>query len=89
MYLWTCLIIYSAVVGLLVTKLTNSNWCLVLAGLIPWLSLLVLLLYYEYCASYQGGGASMWPIAQLFAGTVAALVGGGVFIIIRVRQRKM
>jgi hypothetical protein len=89
MYLWICLIIYSAVAGLLVAKFSKSNWGLVLAGLIPWLSLLVLLLYYEYCVPYQGGGASMWPVAQLFAGTVAALVGGGVFIIIRVRQRKM
>jgi len=33
------------------------------------------LLYQEYFAPHQGGGASMWPIAQLFGGTLAASLG--------------
>jgi hypothetical protein len=32
-------------------------------------------LYHEYVAPYSGGGASMWPLAQLVAGTPAALLG--------------
>jgi hypothetical protein len=47
----------------------------ILGGAIPWFGLLVWLLYNEYFVPYQGGGASMWPIAQLFAGSVMAVVG--------------
>ena len=46
-----------------------------IGAVIPWLGLLAWLLYHEFLVPYQGGGASMWPIAQLFGGTVAALVG--------------
>jgi hypothetical protein len=46
-----------------------------LAGAIPWSGLLACLLFSEYCLPYRGGGASMWPIAQLFGGTIAAGTG--------------
>lgn len=42
---------------------------------IPWLGLLAVLLFIECFVPYQGGGASMWPVAQCFGGTVAALTG--------------
>jgi hypothetical protein len=37
--------------------------------------MLAWLLYNEYFVPDPGGGASMWPIAQLVAGSVAAAVG--------------
>ncbi len=89
MEIWLGLILYSAAIGFLLAKYTTSKWSLVLAGLIPWLSLLSLLLYYEYFVPYQGGGASMWLVAQIFGGTVAAVVGLIVFIIVRVKERKL
>lgn len=54
---------------------------IVLSGAIPWLGLLAGLLYQEYFVPYQGGGASMWPIAQLFGGTVAAVTGIGMYLL--------
>jgi hypothetical protein len=89
MQMWLGLILYSAAVGYFLAKFTNSKWSLVFAGLIPWLSLLTLLLYYEYFVPYQGGGASMWQVAQLFGGTVAAVFGLAAFIIVRVKERKL
>jgi hypothetical protein len=41
----------------------------------PVARVLTWLLYNEYFVPYRGGGTSMWPIAQLVAGTVAAAVG--------------
>lgn len=40
-----------------------------------WLGMLFFLLFNEYVLPYEGGGASMWPLAQLFAGTAAAVSG--------------
>jgi hypothetical protein len=88
MHSWLILILYSAIVGLLLAKYTDNKLSVVLAGLVPWLSLLAYILYYEYFVPYQGGGASMWQIAQLFGGTVAALVGLVVFGIVRYMGRK-
>jgi len=53
----------------------NSPWALILGGAIPWCGFLALLLYNEYFVPYQGGGASMWPIALIFGGSAAACVG--------------
>ena len=53
----------------------KSPWAIYLAGALPWFGLLAALLYTEYFRPYQGGGASMWPIAQLFGGFVAAGTG--------------
>jgi hypothetical protein len=75
MQVWLILLVPSALVGLLCALFINRNWAIILAAVIPWLSLLIYLLYTEYYIPYQGGGASMWPIAQLFAGTIAAITG--------------
>ena len=53
----------------------NIKTGLLLSAVIPWLGLLGVLLFQEYVFPYKGGGASMWPIAMLFGGTVAALTG--------------
>ena len=38
-------------------------------------------LFVEFALPYQGGGASMWPIALLFGGAYGAIASGvGVFI---------
>lgn len=62
----------SFVIGFAVGFFTNNK---VLGGAIPWTAFLVLTLYMEYFVPYSGGGASMWPIAVLFAGTACFLLG--------------
>ena len=72
---WLLIVLLSASVGVV------AGWCLpigraLLAGaLLPWLGMLFFLLFNEYVLPYEGGGASMWPLAQLFAGTAAAVSG--------------
>ncbi len=72
---WCAILIPSAIVGLLCGYLSRGKWGLVIAGAVPWFGLLAALLYTEYLLPYRGGGASMWPVAQLFGGTVAAATG--------------
>lgn len=75
MILWVIIIVLSASTGLLCAFLFRGRAGVFLAGAIPWFSVLSWLLYEEYFVPYQGGGASMWPIAQLFVGTVAVISG--------------
>lgn len=72
---WTTIIILSTVAGVLCAAFFRGTTAWVASALLPWLGVLAWLLYQEYFVPYRGGGASMWPIAQLFAGTVAAGVG--------------
>jgi len=79
MFIWFTLIFLSVVAGGICGWLVGGRRAVILGGAVPWFGLLALLLYSEYFAPkgpYQGGGASMWPIAQLFAGSVMAAVGG-------------
>ena len=55
--------------------MVRKKWAIYIAGAVPWFGLLAALLYTEYFTPYRGGGASMWPIAQFFGGTVAAAIG--------------
>jgi len=80
---WALLIIPSIAWGLFCAFVIKHKLAGFLAGAIPWLGLLAALLYSEYCLPYQGGGASMWPIAQLFGGTVAATAGYFSYILSR------
>jgi hypothetical protein len=80
MILWIIIIISSAFIGLICAYLFKGRVGVVLAGLIPWSSILAWLLYQEYIVPYKGGGASMWPIALLFVGTVAAATGIFVYL---------
>ena len=75
MLVWIVLIVGSAFIGFLTAILVKNNMAVYLAGAIPWFVLLVAILFTEYFLPYQGGGASMWPIAQLVGGTIAAVVG--------------
>ena len=78
---WLVIIVLSALVGFLCSRLLTGTTAWVASGLLPWLGVLAWLLYRESFVPYQGGGASMWPIAQLFAGTFAAGVGLAVYAI--------
>jgi len=83
--LWLTIIGLSALTGIIYGLKLKGLRGGVAAGVIPWVGLLAWLLYNEYLVPYQGGGASMWPIAQLFAGTVAATVGIVSYSIVRSR----
>jgi len=83
MNIWYILITLSSLVGLLVAKYMRHKLSIFVAGAVPWLGLLGSLLYTEYFVPYQGGGASMWPVAQLFGGTAAAVIGVVVFFLAR------
>lgn len=49
--------------------------------------MLAYLLVNEYVLPYRGGGASMWPIAQLFGGSIAAAVAALSCSLAQVRRR--
>lgn len=73
--MWATLIGLSALVGALYGWIAPERRTLAWGAVIPWFGVLAWVLYNEYFGPYRGGGASMWPIAQLIAGTVAAAVG--------------
>ena len=75
MRVWIILIVGSAFIGFLTAIFLKKSWAVYAAGAIPWFILLTAILFTEYLMPYQGGGASMWPIAQLIGGTVAAIIG--------------
>lgn len=75
MIIWLYIIILSAITGFICSVFLKGKIGAICSGAIPWLGLLTSLLYQEYFVPYKGGGASMWPIAQLFAGTIAAAIG--------------
>ena len=80
---WSLLIGGSALIGTITAILCKKSWAIYVAGAIPWFGLLAAILYTEYFTPYQGGGASMWPIAQLFGGTIAAVVGVIAYKVVR------
>lgn len=75
MHIWLILIGGSAFAGFLVAMVLSKNWAIYIAGALPWFTLLGALIYTEYFTPYEGGGASMWLIAQFFGGAIAAGVG--------------
>ncbi len=79
MYVWIAVIVPSAVIGMLCALYIKQSWAKVAAGAIPWFALLIAILLTEYVTEYQGGGATMWLIAQFFGGTVAAVTGVAAF----------
>ena len=88
MLLWFAIVGGSLAVGLVVARLLNgwraAAW---IAGAVAWLLMLACLLVNEYVLPYRGGGASMWPIAQLFGGTIAAAVAALSCSLAQERQR--
>ena len=75
MSVWIAIVVLSALTGFACARQLSGFIGALAAGAIPWLGLLAVLLFMEYAMPYQGGDASMWPIAQLFGGTVAAVMG--------------
>jgi hypothetical protein len=81
------IVIGSILVGVAVSVLFKSKAAVPVAALIAWLLLLAYLLFNEYVLPYRGGGASMWPVAQLVGGTVAAVVAAvSCALVRRIRQ---
>jgi hypothetical protein len=75
MIIWLYIIILSVFTGFICSVFLKGKIGTICSGAIPWFGLLASLLYQEYFVPYKGGGASMWPIAQFFAGTIAAAIG--------------
>lgn len=75
MNIWLPIIFPSAFIGISFAIFLPRKAGLICSGAVPWFGLLAWLLYQQYFVPYKGGGASMWPIAQLVAGTVAAATG--------------
>jgi hypothetical protein len=76
------------VIGGTTARLFKRPIAIVIAAAAAWLGFLVWVLYNEYFVPYQGGGASMWPIAQLFGGTFAAIVAAGTAAVVIALGRK-
>jgi hypothetical protein len=79
---WLILGLLSVAIGVLVAKVVKNPLAVLIAAAIAWCGLLGWLLYYEYFVPYQGGGASMWPIGQMFGGTFVAIVAGSTAAIV-------
>lgn len=63
----------------------NKIW----SGVIPFLLLAGAVIYTEYSTPYSGGGASMWPIAVIIGGGMAAACSvGGCMLIRKLLGRK-
>ena len=75
MGIWIVLIGISAFIGWLCSKWIKAPWGIYCAAIIPWLCLLLVLIYSEYYIANEPIDSSMWIIAQIFGGTVAAAVG--------------
>ena len=76
MIVWLILITGSLGTGYFFGTRHGLKRSLLAAYLVPWFVLLAAILITEALVPYQGGGASMWPIAQFFGGTAAAVFGG-------------
>lgn len=68
---WILPLLFGVAVGVLLRG--QRVWYV--AGGVPLLWVAGIILYQEYMLPYVGGGASMWPVALLFAGSTAALCG--------------
>jgi len=86
--MWPTLILLSVLAGGICGGLVRGRRAILLGAAVPWLGMLAWLLYNEYLVPYDGGGASMWPVVQLFAGTVMALVGGLAAAAVRLVARR-
>ena len=73
---WGYIMIPSALVGAFSGCLFRDKKSYFVAGALPWFGLFALLLYDIYWRhSGHAQAASMWPIAQILGGTLAAVTG--------------
>ncbi|MDO3383056.1 hypothetical protein [Gilvimarinus algae] len=84
---WWMIAPASAVIGALCGFISRSVLSGILAAAIPWLALLVALVYSVYFVPYGGGGAVFWPLAQLFGGSLAAASGYAGFTLLKWLKR--
>ena len=84
---WIPIVVLSALTGALSAFAFRGTKAILIGAIAPWLGMLGFLLYNEFFVPYQGGGASMWPIAQAFGGTAAALIGAGSAAVVQVARR--
>lgn len=73
--IWSIILLPSVAWGLFCAYKIKSKHAKFIAGAVPWITLLIALLFSVYYLPYEEVDASMWPIAQLFAGTIMAVVG--------------
>ncbi len=83
MGMWLVLIGLSVFTGGICAWLLPRSWGWVGALSLPPLGLFAWLMVSEYLLPYRGGGASMWPIALVVGGSVAALIGLGSYAAFR------
>ena len=73
---WGYIMIPSALVGALSGYFLQGKKSYFVAGALPWFGLLAVLMFDIYWRNYGNWQAgSMWPIAQMVAGTLAAVTG--------------
>jgi hypothetical protein len=85
---WIPIVLLSALVGAAFGFLVHGRKAIWLGAGVPWSGVLAWILYEEYFVPYQGGGASMWPVAVGFAGSAAACVGGTAAVVVRALRRQ-
>lgn len=73
--LWLLLIIPSALWGSFCAYKIKTKYRAFLSAFIPWLVVLIVIVFTVYFISKIEEGANMWPFAQLIGGTVAAVFG--------------
>ena len=74
--IWLAVIfLVSFTVGAIIGRMYKGKAATFLAAVGPWSALLIVLVVTEPFFQDAEGGASMWPIAQLVGGTVAAASG--------------
>ena len=79
---WIILITASLIFGVICgIKIKNLFVGVLISGIVPITVFSAVIIYEEYFMPYQGGGASMWPIAILFGGTAAAFIGATGYMI--------
>ncbi len=73
--IWCAVIIPSLIWGAFCAYKIEGKYAIYMSAVVPWLALLICLLYTVYFLSYESHDASMRLVAQLFAGTIMAGLG--------------
>lgn len=88
---WPAILILSALVGGASGRLIRGTGGVIVGGAAAWLGTAAWVLYMEFLSGQipqPGRGPSMWPIALIVAGTVAAIVGAGSALFVHRLRRK-
>lgn len=88
MFAWIVLITISSVIGVLTERYIKTKLAFIFAAIIPFALFSAAVLYEVYFIPYQGGGASMWPVAIVFGGAAAAVTGLVAFTLTKVISTK-